>query len=140
MRCADRALITPETGVAGDFRGRPGPRQVTLLFEQDWLDACAEQGEQRDWTIRRANLLIRGLQNPRSEGGLLWVGPVLLEITGECAPCSAMDRQWSGLTASLTPQWRGGLLARVMQGGEASVGSPVRWAPAERPSAPSERV
>jgi MOSC domain-containing protein YiiM len=127
MLTAPARLITPEAGVDGDFRGQPGPRQVTVLFEHNWAAACAELGEDQDWTIRRANLLIQGLANPESAGGRLRIGPVLLEITGETEPCCNMDRQWPGLTQALTPLWRGGLTTRVLEGGEVRIGDPAAF-------------
>ncbi len=120
-----RADITVEAGLAGDCRGRPGRRQVTVLFAEDWAAACAALGEERPWALRRANLLVAGLPNPRAAGGLLRVGAALFEITGETEPCARMDSQWPGLRAALLPDWRGGLTARVRAGGEVRVGDPV---------------
>jgi MOSC domain-containing protein YiiM len=124
---AQETAITREHGMAGDFRGAPGERQVTILFAQDWAAACALLGETRAWTIRRANLLVEGLTNPAAAGGVLHVGPVVLSITGETEPCNNMDRQWPGLRAALTPDWRGGLTARVIEGGAVKVGDAVVW-------------
>lgn len=122
---AESILVTPEAGLAGDVRGAPGRRQATVLFEEDWLAACAELGETRDWTIRRANFLVRGVVNPQAAGGRLRIGPVLLEITGETDPCSRMDAQWPGLQAALTPHWRGGVTTRVLEGGAVALGDAV---------------
>lgn len=122
MLTGSETLITPEAGLAGDFRGAPGRRQVTVLFEEDWLAACAELGEVRDWTIRRANLLVRGLKNPCAAEGRIVIGAVELQITGQTDPCNKMDQQWEGLRAALTPQWRGGVTTRVVQGGPIRLG------------------
>jgi MOSC domain-containing protein YiiM len=125
METATHGVITPEAGLAPDFRGKPGRRQVTVLFEDDWLAACAELGEARPWTIRRANLLVRGIANPQAVEGRVVIGDIVLEITGETDPCTRMDAQWQGLTAALTPRWRGGVTTRVIAGGTARVGDPV---------------
>lgn len=122
MHEAAHTMITPEAGLAGDFRGSLGERQVTIVFAQDWAEACAALGDTRSWTIRRANLLVEGLINPCADGGVLKIGDVELAITGETKPCSNMDRQWPGLTAALSPDWRGGVTARVLKGGEVRVG------------------
>lgn len=121
---AQARLITPDRGIEGDFRGAPGKRQVTVLFEHNWAAACAELGELegRPWTIRRANLFVTGIGNPERAGGLLRIGPVLLEVTGETDPCSRMDAQWQGLTTTLSSYWRGGVTTRVLEGGEVKVG------------------
>lgn len=123
---APSAAVAFDTGIAEDFRGKPGKRQITVLFASDWAAACEELGETRAWTIRRANLLVADLANPRAAGGRLIIGDVELEITGETEPCSNMDRQWPGLTAALTPAWRGGVTARVLTPGQVAIGDVVR--------------
>ena len=57
-----RAEATGSGGVADDFRGRPGRRQVTVLRLEDWQAACAQAGRpELPWTTRRANLLVSGI-------------------------------------------------------------------------------
>jgi MOSC domain-containing protein YiiM len=99
---------------------------VTILFAQDWAAACAALGETCAWTIRRANLLVEGVANPREAGGLIEIGQALLLITGETDPCSRMDAQWPGLRDALTPDWRGGVTARVVRGGAIRAGDQAR--------------
>ena len=129
MITADRATISVDFGIAGDWRGAAPNRQVSVLFQADWAAACAELDAELEWTLRRANLLVGGVGNPERVGGRLQVGDVVLAITDECDPCSRMDAQYNGLRRALTPYWRGGLLATVISGGEIAVGDPVRWAP-----------
>lgn len=126
MEQLDEARLAPEFGVEGDFRGKPGKRQITILFLEDWSAVCAQLGDQRSWTLRRANLLIEGLANPRAPGGVLAIGPARLRITGECDPCGRMDGQWPGLTNALKPDWRGGLIAQVIEPGAIETGFGVR--------------
>jgi MOSC domain-containing protein YiiM len=127
MMTAERAQVSVENGLVGDWRGAFENRQITIVCADDWLQACAELGEMRDWTIRRANLLIDGLVNPQAPGGVLKIGPVRLLVTGETEPCSRMDAQWPGLRAALTPAWRGGLTTRVLEGGEINLGDEAIW-------------
>ncbi|MFZ4070599.1 MAG: MOSC domain-containing protein [Caulobacterales bacterium] len=127
MLTADQAMIAPEHGVAGDFRGAPGKRQVTILFEDDWRAACDTLGAALPWTLRRANFLVGGLANPRAAGGRIQIGQATFAITGQTDPCSNMDRQHDGLRAALTPDWRGGLTARVVAGGRVAVGDAAEW-------------
>lgn len=119
------AQVTLEGGVAGDFRGKPGPRQVTVLAEEAWAAACAELGETLPWTLRRANLLVRGVDLEGSVGARLAVGEAVLEVSEACDPCRVMDLQREGLRRALEPDWRGGVACRVVVPGRIAVGDPV---------------
>jgi len=122
-----RASVSVEAGIEGDWRGKSVGRQITLLFAEDWSKAIADLDPKAPWTVRRANLLVSGLANPRTPGGVLAVGDVRLFITGETTPCSRMEQQLPGLRAALTPDWRGGLTANVIAGGEIAVGDKAEW-------------
>ena len=124
----DRADVTTGAGVVGDFRGRPGSRQVTVLSREAWQIACDEIGQSLQWTVRRANLFVEGIELPTRRGSQIRIGQVVLEICGETDPCGRMDAQVPGLTAALTPNWRGGICCRVITGGEVRVGDAVHLA------------
>lgn len=123
----DRAIVSIEAGVAGDWRGEQKTRQVTVLFAEDWARAVAGLEPAAPWTIRRATLLVSGIANPRAEGGVLAIGNVRLEVMGETQPCKRMDEQLPGLWDALRPDWRGGVTARVLAGGEMAVGDVAAW-------------
>ena len=130
METLDLVQVSIEAGLAGDFRGavKPGGRgrrQVSLLERGDWDAAMAETGHSLPWQERRANLLVDGLDLPRVPGTRLRIGDVVLEITQECDPCSRMETLARGLKAALTPDWRGGALARVIAGGRITVGDMI---------------
>ncbi len=131
MEVIEHARITPETGIAGDFRGamrgKPYKRQVTLIERSDWDAAMAEVGHSIGWQERRANLLVDGLDLPQTKGVRLRIGAdVVLEITRETDPCERMEALAEGLRAALTPDWRGGACAMVVTGGEIAVGDEIR--------------
>ena len=119
--------VTVEGGVAGDYRGKPGYRQVTVLSREGWDAACTELGQSVPWTIRRANLLIEGLELKESVGRRIRAGNVLLEITAETDPCHRMDEQVPGLKQAMVADWRGGVCCRVLEGGTIAIGDPVSW-------------
>jgi MOSC domain-containing protein YiiM len=125
METLDSAEISTETGVAGDFRGKPGKRQVTLLSAEAWQEACNELGQDVTWTTRRSNLLIENINLPKSAGHIIAIGNVRLKITMEIDPCARMDEQVDGLKKALQPDWRGGIGCEVLEGGSISVGDPV---------------
>lgn len=126
MQTLTRAEVTAEGGVANDFRGKPGKRQVTVLSAEAWRTACRDVGHDLPWTTRRANLLVEGIALPRVAGGVIEIGDVALEVMMETDPCSRMDEQCTGLRAALEPEWRGGVCCRVLSGGELAVGDTVR--------------
>lgn len=125
--------ITTESGLEGDHKGAKfKDRQITAISLEQWqsaLEALAllEGGAtpKLDWTVRRANLLVQGVRLPRARGGIVRVGPVKLEITGPTLPCSRMEEAYAGLLKALHPEWRGGITARVLEGGDVSVGDEV---------------
>ena len=91
----------------------------------DWVAAMAEIGHSLPWQERRANLLVDGIDLPQVPGTLIGIGDVVFEITVECDPCSRMETIAVGLKAALTPDWRGGACAMVVEGGEIAVGDMV---------------
>ncbi len=114
--------ITTEHGVFGDFRGKPGKRQVTVLSKEAWHQACLESGAKLPWTARRANLLVSGIEFDASfVGKVLQIGELQLEVTKETVPCERMDEAHPGLRNALQSQWRGGVCCRVKTSGH------VRW-------------
>ena len=131
MELLERATVTLEGGIGGDFRGamkgKPYKRQVTLIERGDWEEATAEVGHVIAWQERRANLLVDDLDLPQVKGVRLAIGPdVVLEVTRETDPCERMEALAEGLKAALLPDWRGGACAMVVSGGEIAVGDEVR--------------
>lgn len=129
MEVIDTASITLSGGVEGDFRGamkgKPHKRQVTLMEAGDWAAAQAEVGHNLPWEERRANLLVDGLDLPQQAGVRLRVGGALLETTVETEPCERMEKLATGLRAALTPDWRGGVCAKVIEEGAIAVGDAI---------------
>ena len=127
-----RLAVTRAEGLHGDYRGaiRPGKsgrRQVSLIEAESWAAAMADLGAHVPWQERRANLLVSGLRLPREAGRIIAIGATLrIETTCECDPCSRMEEVAPGLKAALLPDWRGGVLGRVIADGEIAVGDEVR--------------
>ena len=87
----------------------------------------AELRVDHHWSVRRANLLVEGLDLPQRAGAIVRIGDaVRLEITVECDPCSRMEEIEPGLKAALMPDWRGGALTRVISGGDIRIGDEIR--------------
>jgi len=119
------AEVSLETGIANDFRGKPGKRQVTVLSQEAWQTACAEAGVELPWTERRANLLIAGLDLEGRAGSVLIIGAVKLMITRETDPCQRMEEAQPGLYKAMATAWRGGVCCQVLEAGQINVGDEV---------------
>ena len=119
--------ITIAAGLEGDFKGAKYPRrQITVLAREAWEAALEDLGHATlPWTARRANLLVAGVRLPRAAGGILKIGQVCLEVTGQTYPCLRMDEAHAGLLSALAKDWRGGVTARVLEGGVVALGDVV---------------
>ncbi len=121
----NQASVSELDGIEGDARGRKPGRQVTVLFRDGWEDACREVRAQLPWVTRRANLYVEGVERPRTPGGRIAIGAVVLAVVQETRPCDLMERAQTGLYRALTPDWRGGVCCNVVRGGIIQTGDTV---------------
>lgn len=115
----------------------PGAREVTLFEAEvlDWLKA--EHGIELSAAEHRRNVTVRGVRLSELLGQRFSIGDVVLEGVKDCPPCDHLQ----GLVgkAVLEPLvHRGGLRARVLQGGTLRVGDAVDVNPSRR-AAPAGR-
>ena len=128
MQAIDDAQISVTNGIQGDFRGSQRGRQVTIMSESAWQKVCRELDTELPWTVRRANLLVDGIEFDATwVGKILRIGKAELVVTGETDPCSRMDEQQPGLTAALTPEWRGGISCDVVKPGDIKIGDQLEF-------------
>ena len=154
MDAVERAELRAGHGLAGNAN-QGGRRQVTLIARGSWdrvnealarrSSPAAPLGAQPnpsgvhpvprrglpaddvDPALRRANVLVSGIDLARTRGRVLRLGACRLRIHGETRPCERMDEARPGLRAALAIEWRGGAYAEVLDDGEIAVGDPVRW-------------
>ena len=123
---ADGELIEGQ-GLAGSAPPR-GLRQVTILSREGWRRAAAQAGQpDADPALRRANLLVAGVNLEETRGRTLAVGGTRIRIHGETKPCERMDRGALPLREALLPEWRAGAFGQVLVGGAIRLGDPVAW-------------
>ncbi len=127
MIAVSEGVVTLDGGLTGDARGRNRLRQITIVAREAWAEACDALGAEIPWTARRANLMVEGFDFEDTEGRILQVGPVRLEITGETLPCARMDEAHPGLRQALGPHWRAGVTTKVISAGIISPGDSVTW-------------
>jgi MOSC domain-containing protein YiiM len=127
MQEVAQGLISLKAGLAGDFKGAKFPlRQITVLACEAWRAASLDIDDpDLPWTVRRANLLVAGVELPKAKGGVLRVGAVQLEVMGQTYPCIRMEEARAGLLKALAADWRGGVTCRVLCGGQIGVGDAV---------------
>ena len=126
MTAVDKAKALVAKGFDGGV-GAASSRQVTVLAAEAWAEAEATLGVSVDPALRRANLLVAGIDLARTTGRVLRVGDLRLEITGETKPCHQMDAAVDGLRTALAPDWRGGAHGVVLGEATIRVGDPVGW-------------
>lgn len=120
------ATVLFKTGVGSDSRGKKqNHRQVTVLTKEGWVEACTAINTDLNWTTRRANFLVEGLDLKNTTDDVLKIGTCELLITGELNPCYRMDAQHEGLTEALIPNWRGGVTCKILSEGEVKIGDKV---------------
>lgn len=131
MEVLTAAEVSLAAGLDGDFKGAKYPRrQITILTVESWSAALADLRDLAGpvplpWTARRANLLVEGVALPRAKGGVVRIGEVVLEVTGQTWPCARMDEVHLGLLKALARDWRGGVTCAVRQSGCIVVGDEV---------------
>ena len=97
MQSIDSAQISVDHGILGDFRGSQKDRQITILSESDWQNACQQLDTELPWTTRRANLLVDGIEfDETCIGRKLRIGVVELVVEQpgfDCGIGNAMARR-----------------------------------------------
>lgn len=122
----DSIELVEDVGVAGRA-DRGGKRQVTVLSAEAWKTACREIGRDLDPVLRRANVLVRGMDFEGARGRILQLGEARLRIWGETVPCRLMEETAPGLLEALLPHWRGGAFGTVERSGTVRLGAEVRF-------------
>jgi len=122
MQVVQEATAEDGRGLVGDLNYGVKQRQV-LIIEQETLEAFGlAPGQVRE------NLTVRGITLAGlAPGRRLQAGPVVLEVTGDCAPCQMIDDLRPGLRAEMAG--KRGTLCRVVSGGRLRLADPVRVLP-----------
>jgi MOSC domain-containing protein YiiM len=118
------ATLVAGRGLTGNAN-QGGHRQVTVISEERWDDIRRTLGADVDPLMRRANLLVSGIDLENSRGKILRIGACRLRLLGETRPCERMEEARPGLQAALRPHWGGGAYGEVLDDGEISVGNMV---------------
>ena len=124
------AELKTDSHLLGDH-ARPkagGKRQVTLIQHEHLAAVAGYLGLDAplDPARLRRNLVVRGLNLLALKNRQLCIGDeVILDITGECHPCSRMEEEL-GAGGYNAMRGHGGLTAHIAQGGIIRLGDVVR--------------
>ena len=119
-----RVELRAGAGLVDDAK-RSRTRQVTIVSRERWKAGAEALGQHVDPVLRRANLLISGVDLENSRGNILRVGSGRLRVNGETRPCERMDEPLPGLRAERRHRCGGGVYASVLEDGKIAVGDPV---------------
>ena len=127
MDLRESGMLVAGAGLEGSA-DQGGRRQVTLIEAGRWKQMMTELHADLDPSVRRANLLVQGIDLGDSRGKLIAIGPCVVRILGETRPCERMEQALPGLRASMSAPWNGGAYGEILAGGWIRVGDEVRWA------------
>lgn len=127
LKPCNSVAITVDTGLAGDHYSRKGgKRQVTLIQDEhlNAVGAIMSRGP-IDPQLTRRNLVVAGINLLALIKRQVRIGnEVVLEITGNCYPCSRMeDHLGDGGYSAM--RGHGGVTARVICGGTIQLGDNI---------------
>ena len=119
------AEVVTDYGLQGDWRSHSGnSRQLTLIEEEGLLATGRELRSAVPDGASRRQVVVRGLTLNATVGKTLLLGPVVVAVTALCHPCENMERT-IGPGAQLAMANRGGVSARVLQGGTLRPGDKI---------------
>jgi len=127
MLTPNSAVLISVRGIEGDHYDtrQNGPRQTTLIASED-IEAIASFLGKEDIApeLLRRNFVTKGINLIALKGRRFRIGPTLLEVSGECAPCSRMDANL-GQGGFSAVRGRGGITVRIIEGGEVHIGDAI---------------
>jgi MOSC domain-containing protein YiiM len=126
MEVVAHAVLETGRGLVGDrYSRKDGNRQVTLIGVENLAAIAAFLDEQqvRPEAVRR-NIVVEGLNLLALKERRFRIGDAILETSGECHPCSRME-EILGVGGYNAMRGQGGITARVLRGGEISLGDAI---------------
>lgn len=126
VQVVDSITVSEKKGIVGDhYSGQSGNRHVTLI-QAEHLPAIASLTgrDTLDPTLLRRNIVVSGLNLLALKDQTVQIGDVVLEITGQCHPCSKMETTL-GPGGYNAVRGHGGMTAKVINEGVIRVGDVV---------------
>jgi MOSC domain-containing protein YiiM len=113
-------------GLTGDrYNSKNGKRQITLIQGEHLFAIGSMLGKTTmDPALLRRNIVISGINLLALKDKQFMLGDVLLEYTGLCHPCSAMEATL-GAGGYNAVRGHGGITARILSDGVINIGDAV---------------
>ena len=118
--------VSREKGILGDhYSGQSGSRHVTLIQAEHLPVVAALTGrDMLDPALLRRNIVVSGLNLLALKDHQIQIGEVVLQVTGQCHPCSKMETAL-GPGGYNAMRGHGGMTAKVVQNGLIRVGDAI---------------
>ncbi|WP_018621999.1 MOSC domain-containing protein [Spirosoma luteum] len=126
VQIVETITVSEKKGIVGDhYSGQSGNRHVTLI-QAEHIPAIAALASRDtlDPALLRRNIVVSGLNLLALKDKQIQLGDVVLQITGQCHPCSKMETAL-GPGGYNAMRGHGGMTAKVINGGVIRVGDAV---------------
>ena len=126
VQVVETITISEKKGIVGDhYSGQSGNRHVTLIQAEHLPVVAALTGRDTlDPALLRRNIVVSGLNLLALKDKQIKLGDVVLQITGQCHPCSKMETAL-GPGGYNAMRGHGGMTAKVIKGGVITNGDTV---------------
>jgi MOSC domain-containing protein YiiM len=127
MLMPNEATLIAHHGITGDRYDttHDGPRQLTLIAAEDIAAIAAFLGQAVIAPeLLRRNLVTSGINLLALKDQRFQIGSVLLQGSGDCAPCSRME-EVLGPGGYNAVRGHGGITARIIEGGAIRIGDAI---------------
>jgi MOSC domain-containing protein YiiM len=118
--------VSEKKGLIGDhYSGQSGNRHVTLIQAEHLPVVASLTGRDTlDPALVRRNVVVSGINLLALKDQQIQIGDTVLQITGQCHPCSKMETTL-GPGGYNAMRGHGGMTAKVIRGGVIGVGDAV---------------
>ena len=123
VRTIDEVTAIMDAGLEGDhYQNHGGSRQVTLIQAEHLEVLASLLGSSKILPeLTRRNIVVRDINLLSLKGKRFNIGDAVLEYSGECHPCSRMEKNL-GPGAYNAMRGHGGITAKVITGGIIKLG------------------
>ena len=130
VKVVDSIETSEKKGIISDhYSGQSGNRHVTLIQAEHLPVVAALTGRNSlDPGLLRRNIVVSGLNLLALKDHQIQIGDAILQVTGQCHPCSKMETAL-GPGGYNAMRGHGGLTAKVIKGGKILVGDAVTVSP-----------